>query len=253
MARIDYQRASSTYDRGRALPPAAFSEWRSVLNELWPFDMPGAVLDLGSGTGIWLDLLANWFGERVIGMEPASGMRAVASAKARPLGTAIVAGDAHAIPFGDNSFKVAWLSTVIHHIADIDVCAGELYRVIRPDGLVLVRSSFPGRHDEIPLFRFFPGAQRIASTFPTVEATVATFSSAGFDYVALRRVREARDMTISDMVERVRAMRNADTTLAPLTDEEFAFGMTALEGAAVSMEQVPPTGLDLLVLRAIHV
>jgi hypothetical protein len=65
----------------------------------------------------------------------------------------------------------------------------------------------------------------------------------------LRRVREAQDSTMSDMMQRVRAMRRADSTLAPLSDEEFASGMATLESAAASMEPVPPIGLDLLVLK----
>jgi len=35
---------------------------------------------------------------------------------------------------------------------------------------VRIRSSFPDRHQGISLFRFFPGAGRIADTFPTVAA-----------------------------------------------------------------------------------
>jgi ubiquinone/menaquinone biosynthesis C-methylase UbiE len=250
MARIDYDLASSSYDRGRALPANAFSEWHSTLAEMWPFKATGAVLNIGAGTGIWLELLAGWFSERVIGIEPAAGIRDAAVAKALPLTTDLVGADAAALPIADHSCKVAWLSTVIHHIADLDGCAAELHRVLNPGGLVLIRSSFPNRHDEIPLFRFFPGAQRIASTFPTVEATIDTFGSAGFEYVTLRRVREAGDSTMADMIERVRAMRTADSTLAPLSDEEFASGMSALESAAASMKPVPPIGLDLLVLQA---
>jgi hypothetical protein len=76
---------------------------------------------------------------------------------------------------------------------------------------VLIRSPFPGRHERITLFRFFPGAQRIAETFPTVEATVAAFATAGFAFEALqfaRRMAAANyaypddKLALADLLER---------------------------------------------------
>lgn len=91
-----------------------------------------------------------------------------------------MAGDGQAIPLGDHSCRAALLSTVIHHIADLSVCAAELGRVLKGRAPVLIRSSFPGRQDEIPLYRYFPGARRVAETFPTVEQTLAAFAASGF-------------------------------------------------------------------------
>jgi hypothetical protein len=54
---------------------------------------------------------------------------------------------------------------------------------------------------------------------------------------------------MSDWVTRVRAMRHADSTLAALSDAEFATGLAALEEAAATGKPVPLTGLDLLVLH----
>ena len=98
-------------------------------------------------------------------------------------------------------------------------------------------------------FRFFPAAGRVAQTFPTVDQTVATLSAVGFRLVMLRRVHEQRDGTLTDWATRVRAMRHADSTLASLSNAEFASGLSALETAATAGEDVPQTGLDLLVLQ----
>jgi ubiquinone/menaquinone biosynthesis C-methylase UbiE len=249
-ARIDYDRAAASYDRGRAHRLAVFAEWRQRLGEYLPLQGTGPVLDLGAGTGIWADALTQWFGLPVLALEPAAQMRAKAKAKALPPGVAIVAGDGQAIPLGDHSCRAAWLSTVIHHIADLSTCAAEMGRVLKGRAPVLIRSSFPGRQDEIPLYRYFPGARRVAETFPTVEQTLAAFAASGFSLAALQRVHEPGEGDIAAWVERVRAMRHADATLAPLNDAEFAAGLAALEAAAASGEPVPPTGLDLMVLRA---
>jgi len=162
----------------------------------------------------------------------------------------MVAGDGQAIPLRDHSCQAAWLSTVVHHIPDLDACAAELRRVLLPEGLVLIRNSFPGRHDEIPLFRFFPAARAVAETFPTLEATEASFATAGFSREELRRIHEERDASMVTAIQRVRALRHSDSTLVPLSDEEFAAGLLAMEQAAAAGAPVPPTGLDLLVLRS---
>jgi Methyltransferase domain len=182
-------------------------------------------------------------GGRAIG-----GMRAAALSKRLPRQVAMVAGDGQAIPLRDSSCRAAWLCTVIHHIPNLDACAAALRRVLRTGAPVLIRSSFPDRHEEIPLFSFFPGAKLVAETFPTVEMTEASFATAGFRLELVRRVHEHRDADMTSAVERVRALRQSDSTL-PLSDDEFAAGLAAMKKAAAAGAGLPPTGLDVLVLR----
>jgi ubiquinone/menaquinone biosynthesis C-methylase UbiE len=249
VARIDYDRAAVTYDLGRDSPLETFAEWRTRLAEELPAEPTGPILDIGAGTGIWAAALAAWFSVPVIGVEPAAAMLGAAHDKALPPGVALVRGDAHDLPFPSASCGGAWLSTVIHHFRALSSCAAELGRVLAPAAPVLIRSAFPGRHDEIPLFRFFPAAARTASTFPTIEETEDAFGAVGYRLARVERVRERRPGSMADWVERVTAMRHADSTLAGISDEEFAAGMASLRQAAAAGEAVPPTGMDLLVLR----
>jgi SAM-dependent methyltransferase len=160
-----------------------------------------------------------------------------------------VGGRAERLPLRDGCCGGAWLSTVIHHLGDLPRCARQLRRVVRAGGPVLIRSSFPGRHQGITLFRFFPGAGRIAEGFPTVEATVAAFEAAGFAFETLRQVPQVSAPSLRAAVEQVR--RRADSTLQPLPDHEFASGLAAMERAAAAEATPTPVvdHLDLLVLR----
>ena len=252
MARIDYDKAAASYDRGRARPPEHLEEWHAALRPYLSIERgQEPVLDLGAGTGIWSRALTSWFGVSVVALEPSPGMRAAALTKRLVGRVAMVAGDGQAIPLREGCCQAAWLSTVIHHIPDLDACAIELRRVLRPEGLVLIRNSFPGRQDEIPLFRFFPAARAVAETFPTLEATEASFATAGFKRRELRRIHEPRDADMVTAIQRVRALRYSDSTLVPLSDEEFASGVLAMEQAAAAGALVPPTGLDVLVLGSV--
>lgn len=79
-------------------------------------------------------------------------------------------------------------------------------------------------------FRFFPEARRIAETFPSVEATVDAFASAGFKMEALESVPQVSAPSMQAFCERVRV--RANSTLDPLGADEFARGMRALAKAA---------------------
>jgi ubiquinone/menaquinone biosynthesis C-methylase UbiE len=184
-----------------------------------------------------------------VAVEPSEGMRRHArQARSHP-GVAYVGGEAERLPLRDHCCDGVWLSTVIHHIGDLARCALELRRVLEPDCRVLVRSCFPGRHERITLFRCFPGARRVAETFPTVEATVAAFATAGFAFQALRPVAQISAPSLRASVDRVQ-MR-ADSTLTLLPNEEFAEGLAAMERAAAAETTPTPMvdHLDLLVLR----
>jgi ubiquinone/menaquinone biosynthesis C-methylase UbiE len=72
--RVDYEGTMARhFNAGRAVSPHAQQVWRSALE---PY-LGGVtrVLDVGSGTGRFTVLLAQWFGATVIGIEPANGMR----------------------------------------------------------------------------------------------------------------------------------------------------------------------------------
>jgi ubiquinone/menaquinone biosynthesis C-methylase UbiE len=249
MARVDYDRIAARYDRGRALSLEGLEGWRAALAAWLP--PPGGlpVLDLGAGTGLFATAIATWFGVAVVAVEPSAGMRREAR-QARPHPrVAWVGGQGERLPLRDGCCGAAWLSTVLHHLGDLPGCARELRRVLTAGCPVLIRSSFPGRHEGISLFRFFPGAGRVADTFPTVEATVAAFQAAGFALEALRQVPQVSAPSLRAAVERVRL--RADSTLAPLPEDKFARGLAALERAAAAETSPTPVvdHLDLLVLR----
>jgi ubiquinone/menaquinone biosynthesis C-methylase UbiE len=249
MARVDYDQMAARYDHGRALSLEGLEGWRAALAAWLPPPSGLPVLDLGAGTGLFATAIVSWFNTRVVAVEPSAGMRRQARQARTHARVAYVGGEAERLPLCDDSCAAAWLSTVIHHIGDLRACARELRRVLEPGGPILIRSSFPGRHAGISLFRFFPGAGRIADTFATVEVTVAAFTTAGFAFETLQQVPQVSAPSLRAAVERVR--QRADSTLKPLPDTEFAEGLARLEHAAAAEETPTPVVdyLDLLVLR----
>jgi ubiquinone/menaquinone biosynthesis C-methylase UbiE len=247
MARVDYDEMAASYDRGRALPPEGLDPWcRAVAPHVVGADV---MLDLGSGTGMFAAAFAASFGIHVVGVEPSHGMRAEATEKRRHPLASYVAGTGEQIPLERASCDAAWLSNMIHHLSSLDACAGELRRVLRPHGSVLIRSAFGDRLDGIRLFEYFPEARTIAETFPTVPETIQAFDPLGFRVADLTSVAYVAAPSLAVFVERIR--HRADSTLAPLPDAAFGAGLARLE-AAVAQERRPEpvmAALDLLVLR----
>jgi ubiquinone/menaquinone biosynthesis C-methylase UbiE len=247
MARIDYERASRTYDQGRALPGASRAAWQPVLTEAL-HRPPRRWLDVGSGTGVWAAQLGEWFSCAVVGVEPSDGMRTRAVSTRSVAGVRYVAGRAEALPLADDSCDAAWLSTVVHHV-ELAAAAAEVVRVTRRGGPVCIRSTFPERRYGLAVERFFPEVRRVWDTFPTVAATRTAFEAAGCTFEDLRLVPEPQTGTLAEARAGVPAMRHADTLLAGLTDDEFARGRARIDAAVAAGEAYPSGGLDLLLLR----
>jgi ubiquinone/menaquinone biosynthesis C-methylase UbiE len=248
--RVEYDRRAPDYHRARDLPLDALEPLRRAL-AAYLTSHSSPVLDVGAGTGHFARAFAEWFAVDVVGIEPSAGMREEARRLNAHRRVYYVAGRAEALPVRGGSCAAAWLSTVIHHVADLRACARELRRALVPGGPVLIRSAFPDRLDRITLFRYFPEARRVAEAFPSIECAESAFRSAGFALEHVEDIPQVSAPSHEEMLRRVRAHGRADSTLAGLSAEEFGRGVRALESAVAARE---PSGavvdhLTLLVMR----
>ena len=230
------------------MPLGQLEPWRPLLRAILPSGAEPLV-DIGAGTGLWTRAFVTWFDADVIALEPSSGMREVGSQIGLPTRACYVAAGAEHLPFGRAAFRAAWLSTVVHHLNDLSACATELRRALAEGGSVIIRNSFPGRLEEVELFRHFPAAAAVAAGWPTLERVVATFAEAGFTRNRVVRVREEGWRNLEGVRDFAVTMRNTDSALAPISDVEFADGLRNLERAIARGEQPGPTGTDLVVLN----
>ena len=74
MARVDYEAAAKDYRAGRGLSVDGLAGWREAVRPyLERLGLP--LVDVGSGTGQFAPLFAEWFGIEVVGVEPSDGCR----------------------------------------------------------------------------------------------------------------------------------------------------------------------------------
>jgi len=123
---------------------------RAAVRALAP--VPGSlILDVGTGTGDFLDLLAERDCRAVgtdfsLPMMLAGRARRAADGRAAPL----LAGDALALPFADQSFDGLLNGFLLRNVADLDRALSELRRVLKPGAAaVCLEITWP----RAPIFR----------------------------------------------------------------------------------------------------
>jgi ubiquinone/menaquinone biosynthesis C-methylase UbiE len=248
---VDYDRCQhEVYAQGRAPSRAVLELWTAVLARYIPTAGRPVLLDLGAGVGTWSELLATAFRGTVWAVDPSRKMREVAAREHQHPDVHYVEGSAERIPVADATCDAALLSYVIHHVSDMDACARELRRVLKPGGRVIVRTALRESLPGVPFFRYFPGALAIDEARMPARADVAAlFEAHGFETIADEVIEQETAPSLRDYQERLRL--RAISTLELLPDDQFADGVERLQQAANAEREPSPVRapVDLLVFR----
>ena len=149
VASESFRRQGADWDEMRALGlPAAQVE--TALQQLVPEDA-GRLLDIGTGTGRVLELLAPRI-SRGLGIDASKSMLALARSRLSRAGCAQCAvrlGDMYRLPLADASFDLVVLQMVLHYAEDPAGVLAETARVLRPGGVAIVIDL--AAHDRLDL------------------------------------------------------------------------------------------------------
>ena len=105
------------------------------------------VLDLGSGTGFFTDLLASSY-EQVIGIDISNTMLNFAK-ESRNKSISWLEADAHKLPLKDNSIDFIYSNLVIQWFDPLDEAITEMLRVLKPGGLLIFTTLVDGTLHEL--------------------------------------------------------------------------------------------------------
>jgi malonyl-CoA O-methyltransferase len=106
-----------------------------LVSELSPATVGARLLDAGCGTGRRLDRAS---AATAVGVDLSIEMLAASDRSHR-----LVAGDLRRLPLAAGSFDLVWCRLAIGHLAEIGAAYGELARVCRPGGTVVVTDFHP--------------------------------------------------------------------------------------------------------------
>jgi SAM-dependent methyltransferase len=151
----------------------------------------GRVLDVGCGTGRFIELLPARYD--AVGIDVSEGMLEFARRK----GIEVAQAGADSIPFEDRSFDLVTTFAVLHHLIDPQVvrsALGEMARVVKPGGAVLVWDHNPLNPYWRLLMARVPQDQGDERLVPAKEI-VGGLEGAGMADVELRRMTFTPDFT----------------------------------------------------------
>ena len=151
------------------------------------------LLDVGSGIGGPARYFADRFGARVTGIDLSEHFCEAARHLASLLGlddrTTFYHGNALAMPFDDASFHGAYSMNVSMNIADKAALYGEIFRVLRPGGWLVLSEIAQGPNGQVAFPT--PWARTAESSFlVTPEATREGLEACGFVVTKLQSTTE---------------------------------------------------------------
>jgi len=193
--------STAEFDALTSQNAAAFSAWAHIydtqanpllvleerfLRRLLPAIDGKDILDLGCGTGRWLEYLAHLGSPRsLIGIDGSDEMLAVARRKSLA-GAALLHAQLPLLPLPSASIDVTLASFVLSYIPDIDTCARELARVLRGGGELFIADMHPVTAVELGWQRGFSssqGAVHLHNGYRSIESTVRSMTQHGLRLV----------------------------------------------------------------------
>jgi ArsR family transcriptional regulator len=143
-----FERIAPIWDEERSLHAAAATVEGVILDVIG--DRPlGRVLDVGTGTGRMLQLLADR-ADRAVGLDASHSMLSVARANLERLGVQgweLRQGDVHSPPLERASFDLVVVHQVLHYLDDPARALAEVAGLVAPSGRLLVVDFAPHCHD----------------------------------------------------------------------------------------------------------
>jgi ubiquinone/menaquinone biosynthesis C-methylase UbiE len=169
-----YDRIGIGYDVSRRADPYLLGRLQAWLGHA----ATGPVLDIGCGTGNYTGALAAR-GLNLCGVDPS--LRMLTEARDKSSVVRWQTGCAEALPFADAAFAGAVATLTVHHWKDLERAFGELFRVLRPRGRLVLFTSTPQQMRGYWLYHYFPRMlERSMQVMPTLEHLRAAMTAVGF-------------------------------------------------------------------------
>jgi len=186
------------------------------------------VVEVGCGTGRLTLPLSAMTPAHVMGLDTEARMLEVARSKDTAEQVEWARGSAYRLPVRDEAAALVVMVMVVHLLRQRVRAFTEARRILRPGGQLSLWTFTPRHVEDFYLNPYFPSIATLdRPRFPAVSVLSAQLRRAGLDEVRVELRDEPRQISIADVVDRVRG--RYISTLAMLPPLEYRLGLQQLE------------------------
>lgn len=244
---LDYDNIAPEYNqRYDSLP---VPERAKALLDLAQQTKAQRVLEVGCGTGFWLELLGARAGT-AYGLDYSLGM--LEQAKERSVSLKLSRGNAVHLPYQNNIFELIYCVDALHHFGDQHTFIAEAFRVLRSGGALAILGSDPHSGDDHwYAYDYFEGVRESdLGRFSPTSTILQWMNEIGFERIGAETVEHIQSSYCGQNVFNDPFLKkNATSQLALVSDEAYQVGIQLIKDTITKSEARGETIVFESVLR----
>lgn len=237
MNAVEYDGVANSYNQrykiGAYKPQGIASKLLNLIHET----DAKRVLEVGCGTGHWLNLLQEQ--ARVVGIDQSLGMlRKAVELEGK---FTLIQGDADLLPFRSKRFNVVYCVNALHHFKNPPAFIAQASELLRENGVLAVIGMNPhSLQDRWFIYDYFPGTlEADLKRYPSPGSIADWMISAGFGEIHW----QVAEHILNDKQgkEVLSLTKNFTSQLTLLSPDEYAKGRTRIEADLLKAEKAGET------------
>jgi len=225
------------HDYNQRYPESQQWERGQALLDLASRHKNGTFLEVGSGTGYWLNLLKQTT-DKLFGLDYSLGM--IQQAKGQPAPLKLLRGSGVRLPYRDNTFDLLYSVDAIHHFGDHQTFVADAFRVLKPGGTFATIGHDPhaGTNNWYAYDYFDSVYDTDLRRYPSGSSLLKWMEDEGFENTSSQTVEHIKNVHVGEGILRDPFLKqNATSQLALLEKGMYDAGVARIKQAIADAQK----------------